>query len=289
MRKGLKTFFVDLVFIGPVLTAFTTIVLIPLIMGLFYSFTDWNGIGYTKIVGLQNFIRVLGDEKFIKAFLFTGKFTLVAVIVINLIGFSLALLVTRDIPATTFMRGVFYMPNLIGGLTLGFVWNFIFVEILPKLGEMLGVSFFNGWLSNATTGFWGLVILTGWQMSGYMMIIYIASLQSIPSDIIEASEIDGASAVQRLRYIILPLMSSAFTVSIFLTLSNTFKLYDQNIALTGGGPGDSTQMISMNIFNTAYLYDQNALGQAKAIIFLVIILVITLSQVYFSKKKEVQL
>lgn len=181
------------------------------------------------------------------------------------------------------------MPNLIGGLTLGFVWNFIFVEIFPAVGEKLGISFLNGWLADAKTGLWGLVILTTWQMSGYMMIIYIAALQNISADIIESARIDGAGFGMLLRKIMIPMVMPSFTVSIFLTLSNTFKLYDQNLALTGGGPGDSTTMISMNIYNTAYRYNQNALGQAKAIIFLLVVLTITLTQVYFSKKKEEQL
>lgn len=288
-KKRAKNFLVDVVFIGPVLFAFTMIVLIPLMKGIFLSFTDWNGMTYESFVGLKNFKNALADESFGRAFLFTFKFAAMAVVSINVVGFGLALLVTRNIKCSTFMRAVFYMPNLIGGLTLGFVWNFIFVEIFPVVGEKLGLSFLNGWLADGRTGLFGLVILTTWQMSGYMMIIYIAALQNIPSDIIESARIDGANFRQLLRKIMLPMVMPSFTVSIFLTLSNTFKLYDQNLALTGGGPGDSTAMISMNIYNTAYRYNQNALGQAKAIIFLLVVLAITLTQVYFSKKKEEQL
>lgn len=288
-RKSAKNLVTDIVFIGPVLFAFIMIVLIPLFQGVFYSFTDWDGMTYQSVVGLKNFKDALGDETFTNAFLFTFKFAVIAVCSINLVGFLLALLVTSKVKGASFMRGVFYMPNLIGGLTLGFVWNFIFVEIFPTIGEKLGVSFLSGWLTDAKTGLWGLVILTTWQMAGYMMIIYIAALQNIPTEIIESAKIDGAGAFQLLRYIKLPMVMPSFTVSIFLTLSNTFKLYDQNLALTGGGPGDATQMISMNIYNTAYLYNQNALGQAKAIIFLIVVMVITLTQVYFSKKKEEQL
>lgn len=288
-RKSAKNLVTDIVFIGPVLFAFIMIVLIPLFQGVFYSFTDWDGMTYQSVVGLKNFKDALGDETFTNAFLFTFKFAVIAVCSINLVGFLLALLVTSKVKGASFMRGVFYMPNLIGGLTLGFVWNFIFIEIFPTIGEKLGVSFLSGWLTDAKTGLWGLVILTTWQMAGYMMIIYIAALQNIPTEIIESAKIDGAGAFQLLRYIKLPMVMPSFTVSIFLTLSNTFKLYDQNLALTGGGPGDATQMISMNIYNTAYLYNQNALGQAKAIIFLIVVMVITLTQVYFSKKKEEQL
>lgn len=288
-KKRVRNFLTDMVFIGPVLFAFTMIVLIPLMKGIFLSFTDWNGMSYQFFVGLNNYKEALADKSFGRAFWFTFRFAAMAVISINVAGFGLALLVTRDIKCSTFMRAVFYMPNLIGGLTLGFVWNFIFVEIFPVIGEKTGLSFLGGWLADAETGLWGLVILTTWQMSGYMMIIYIAALQNIPSDIIESARIDGAGFGQMLRKIILPMVMPSFTVSIFLTLSNTFKLYDQNLALTGGGPGDSTTMISMNIYNTAYRYNQNALGQAKAILFLLVVLLITLTQVYFSKKKEEQL
>ena len=258
-KKRAKNFLVDVVFIGPVLFAFTMIVLIPLMKGIFLSFTDWNGMTYESFVGLKNFKNALADESFGRAFLFTFKFAAMAVISINVVGFGLALLVTRNIKCSTFMRAVFYMPNLIGGLTLGFVWNFIFVEIFPVVGEKLGLSFLNGWLADGRTGLFGLVILTTWQMSGYMMIIYIAALQNIPSDIIESARIDGAGFGALLRKIMIPMVMPSFTVSIFLTLSNTFKLYDQNLALTGGGPGDATTMISMNIYNTAYRYNQNAL------------------------------
>lgn len=288
-KKRARNLLVDVVFIGPVLFAFVMIVIIPLLKGIFYSFTDWDGLAYQSFVGLSNFKAVLADEAFGRAFLFTFKFAAIAVILINAVGFGLALLVTRNIGCSTFMRAVFYMPNLIGGLTLGFVWNFIFVEIFPIIGEKLGISLLSGWLTDSVTGLWGLVILTTWQMSGYMMIIYIAALQNIPSDIIESAKIDGAGFGQLLRKIMIPMVMPSFTVSIFLTMSNTFKLYDQNLALTGGGPGDATQMISMNIYNTAYLYNQNALGQAKAIIFLIVVLVITLTQVYFSKRREEQL
>lgn len=288
-KKRVRNFLADVVFIGPVLLAFTMIVLVPLMKGIFLSFTDWNGMTYQSFVGFKNFKNALTDQSFGRAFLFTFKFAAMAVILINVTGFSLALLVTRNIRCSTFMRAVFYMPNLIGGLTLGFVWNFIFVEIFPAVGEKLGISFLNGWLADAKTGLWGLVILTTWQMSGYMMIIYIAALQNISADIIESARIDGAGFGMLLRKIMIPMVMPSFTVSIFLTLSNTFKLYDQNLALTGGGPGDSTTMISMNIYNTAYRYNQNALGQAKAIIFLLVVLTITLTQVYFSKKKEEQL
>ena len=285
-RHKLLEFFTDVVFIGPALTAFFLIVIIPLVLGVFYSFTDWNGVRFNQVVGVTNYITVFNDPRFVSAFFRTFRFAGAAVVCINLIGFSLALLVTTAMPGTSIMRAVFYLPNLIGGLILGFIWNFIFVEVFPAIGGALGVNFLFGWLSNAQTGFWGLVILISWQMSGYMMVIYIAALQSIPADVVEAAAIDGANAIKKLKYITLPLVAPAFTISIFLTLANTFRMYDQNVALTGGGPGSSTQLVAMDIFQTAFVREQNAQGQAKAIIFLIVVMAITLSQVYFSKKKE---
>lgn len=289
MNKKLNTVISDIVFIGPVVAAFTAIVLIPLFVGIVMSFTNWNGVYFTKVVGFTNYIKALSDKSFLSAFWLTFRFSLAAVCTINFVGFSLALLVTQPIPGSSAMRGVFYLPNLIGGLTLGFVWNFIFVEIFPAIGKILGTAVLDGWLSDAATGFTGLVILTTWQMSGYMMVIYIAAISNIPVDLIEASMIDGASAWKRLTNITLPLVAPAFTISIFLTFSHSFKMYDQNLSLTGGGPGTSTQMVSMNIYNTAYTYDLNALGQAKAILFLIVVVCITLTQVYLGKKKEVQM
>ena len=181
------------------------------------------------------------------------------------------------------------MPNLIGGLILGFIWQFVFISAFTAIGEKVGIKALEGWLSTTKTGFWGLVILTAWQMSGYIMIIYIAHLESIPEDVLEAAKIDGATSFQRFRYIIFPLVAPAFTVSLFLTLSNSFKLYDQNLSLTGGAPYNSTQMVAMNIYNTAFVNNNMAFAQAKAVIFFIIIAIISLTQVYYNKKKEVEM
>lgn len=287
--KGSKLWFGGFVF--PILFAFIIVVIIPMFMGIYYSFTDWNGIiNDANWVGLNNYIEVLKNDKdFIDSFVFTAKFALVSVLAINFIGFGLALLVTRNSKLNNVLRSIFFMPNLIGGLILGFVWQFIFTKAFDSIGGKLGLSFLEGWLSTTSTGFWGLVILMSWQLSGYMMIIYIAALQSIPESLKEAAKIDGANALQRLKNIIIPLVAPAFTVGLFLTLSNSFKLFDQNLSLTNGGPHNSTQMLALNIYKTAFTFNKFGLAQAKAVMFLITVAVITLTQIYYSKKREVEM
>jgi raffinose/stachyose/melibiose transport system permease protein len=275
-------------FLTPVLLSLSLVVIVPLLLGLFYSFTNWNGLTFTGFIGFQNYIQIFQDESFINALWFTTKFTIACVILLNFIGLGLALLVTRNLKTKTFLRTIFFMPNLIGGLILGFIWQFIFINVFDAVGKMAGQDWLMGWLSNETTGFWGLVIITAWQMAGYIMIIYIAYLESVPQELVEASEMDGATSFQKFRYVIFPLVRPAFTVSMFLTLSNSFKIYDQNLSLTNGGPYDSTQMLAMNIVRTAFESNQMALGEAKAVIFFIIVAAIALTQVYYNKKREVE-
>ena len=278
-------------FVGPIVFAFSVVVIIPMFIGFYYSFTDWNGIvNDANWVGIKNYIEIFkNDGQMLDSFKFTVKFAIASVIMINFIGFGLALLVTNGRKSNNVLRSIFFMPNLIGGLILGFIWQFIFTKAFDAIGTKLSWSFLEGWLSTSTTGFWGLVILMSWQMSGYMMIIYIAALQNIPESLIEAAKIDGANAYHRLKNITVPLVMPAFTVGVFLTLSNSFKLYDQNLSLTGGGPYHSTEMLAMNIYKTAFTYNKLGLAQAKAVIFLITVAVITLTQMYFSKKKEVEM
>lgn len=279
------------VFVGPILFAFLLVVIVPMILGIYFSFTDWNGINNNAHwVGIANYIEVFsGDEEFLNAFMFTAKFATVSVILINLIGFCLALFVTKIEKFSGLLRSVFFMPNLIGGLILGFVWQFIFIKAFGYIGKEMGWEFFQGWLATTSTGFWGLAILMSWQMSGYMMVIYIAALQNIPESLIEAAKIDGATSLQRLRHITVPLVAPAFTIGLFLTLSNSFKLYDQNLSLTGGDPAHTTEMLAMNIYNTAFVFNNMGVAQSKAVIFLVTVSAITLTQIYYSKKKEVEM
>ena len=206
-----------------------------------------------------------------------GKFSWVA----------LALFVTQRFKGATLLRGIFFMPNLIGGLLLGFTWQFIFVSIFEAISKATGWSSFEGWLSNPQTGFAGLLILTVWQLSGYMMIVYIAQIEQIPQDVQEAAQIDGANKWQMLKSIILPLMMPAFTIGLFLSISNSFKMFDQNLALTQGGPYKSTEMISLNIYNSAFGTNEFGLAQAKAIIFMIVVAAIGVTQLVITKRKEV--
>jgi len=276
-------------FLTPVLLALGLVVIVPFIYGFVYSFTNWNGMTATEFLGLKNYLTLFKDTEFRSAIWFTTKFAVVAIILLNIFGLGLAVLVTRKIRSNNFLRTIFFMPNLIGGLILGFIWQFIFISVFGNLGDLLGIEALNGWLSTTTTGFWGLVILTTWQMAGYIMIIYIAYLENIPRELIEAAEVDGASSLQKFRHITFPLVAPAFTISMFLTLSNSFKIYDQNLSLTNGGPFNSTQMVAMDIVKTAFTENKMAYAQSKAVIFFIIVAAVAITQVYYNKKREVDL
>lgn len=276
-------------FLAPVLIAMIAVVIVPLVYGVGYSFTDWNGIDDPKVVGIKNYLKLVKDENFRNSLWFTAKFAVVSIFFINAFGLGLAMIVTQNIKSSKILRTIFFMPNLIGGLILGFIWQFIFIKAFSAMGTLFGIESMKGWLATTETGFWGLVILMSWQMAGYIMVIYIAHLESIDQELIEAAEIDGANAWQRFRHIIFPLIAPAFTVSMFLTLSNSFKLYDQNLSLTAGGPYNSTQMVAMNIYNTAFSENLMAYAQAKAVVFFIIVAAISLTQVYINKKREVEM
>lgn len=279
-------------FLAPALISFVLVVFIPMIIGFFYAFTNWNGIVGSKIefVGFQNFIDIFTrDNSFLHAFGFTALFSVCAVVLVNLVGFLLALLVTQPFKGATLLRGVFFMPNLIGGLLLGFTWQFIFVSIFEALSKTTGWSALSGWLSNPETGFIGLLILTVWQLSGYMMIVYIAQIQQIPESVKEAARIDGADGWNMLKGIVLPLMMPAFTIGLFLSISNSFKMFDQNLALTQGGPYKSTEMLALNIYNSAFGANEFGFAQAKAIVFMIVVAAIGVTQLVITKKKEVEM
>ena len=276
-------------FLTPVILSLSLVILVPFVYGFIYSFTNWNGMAATEFLGFQNYITLFKDAEFRASIWFTTKFAICSVILLNFLGLGLALLVTRNLKTNNLMRTVFFMPNLIGGLILGFIWQFIFISVFGNLGDLLGIEALTGWLSTTATGFWGLVILTSWQMAGYIMIIYIAYLENIPKDLLEAAEIDGATSFQRFRNITFPLVAPAFTVSMFLTLSNSFQIYDQNLSLTNGGPFNSTQMVAMNIVKTAFTENKMAFAQSKAVIFFIIVAAVAITQVYYNKKKEVDM
>ncbi|RSL35369.1 sugar ABC transporter permease [Salibacterium salarium] len=276
-------------FLTPVILGLGIVVVIPFVYGFIFSFTNWNGLVATEFLGFQNYINLFQEDEFMNSVVFTVQFAVVTVILLNIFGLGLALIVTRNIKTNNLLRTVFFMPNLIGGLILGFIWQFIFVSVFGDIGNMFGIEGMQGWLSTTNTGFWGLVILTAWQMAGYIMIIYIAYLENIPKDLIEAAKIDGANGLQRFKNVTFPLVAPAFTVSMFLTLSMAFKIYDQNLSLTNGGPFNSTQMVAMEIVRTAFSDNQMAYAQSKAVIFFLIVAVIALTQVYYNKKREVEM
>lgn len=290
--KSLKRNLFFWLFLLPALFFFINVVVIPFIMGIVYSFTDWNGFSFagSNFVGMKNYVRIFSDKQFLSSFLLTFKYSIVMVLTVNVIGFFLALLVTQNMKSSNALRAVFFMPNLIGGLILGFIWQFIFSQLFVQLGQALHLQgvFFN-WLTNPATSFWSLIIVGTWQMAGYVMIIYIAGLQSIPGDVIEASNIDGASPFKRLTKIILPLAMPSFTISLFVTLSNAFKQYDTNLSLTNGGPYNTTQLVAMNIYQTAFKHSEYVQAQCKSIVFFLVIMIITVVQVYLTSKREVEM
>ncbi|ERJ13360.1 carbohydrate ABC transporter permease [Haloplasma contractile] len=287
MRSYKRVYFL---FIAPVLIAFTLFMIIPFLLSIYYSFTDWRGIEFTaSITGIDNYKRILTDEGFIRAFWFTFKFSIINILAVNSIAFLLAFILTRKIRGKDIFRTIFFIPNLIGGLILGYIWQFIFNGIILPffyLGKF-GITSEIGLNSDPKFGFWGLVVLSAWQMAGYMMVIYIAAIQNIPKELVEASDIDGATLGQKIRHIVIPLIMPAVTISLFLTASNSFKLFDQNLALTEGGPAGKTEMLALSIYNAGGT-GRYGLAQAQAIVFFVLVSLITLIQVGISKRKEVE-
>ncbi len=279
MEKSIKRYFP--VFLGPTFLAFLIGFIVPFLMGLYLSLCDFRTVTDAKFIGLGNFVRAFQDGGFAHAFWFTALFTVTTLILINVIAFAVALVLTREIRGTNIFRTVFFMPNLIGGIVLGYVWQLIFNGILSRYDLALKIS--------AKYGFWGLVILICWQQIGYMMIIYIAGLQSIPGDLNEAAEIDGANGWQRLWNVTIPNMMPSITICTFLTLTNGFKLFDQNLSLTAGEPMKQTEMLALNIYNTFYgRVGYQGVGQAKAVVFFILVVSLGLIQLKMTRSKEVQ-
>ena len=272
------------VFLLPTLAAFIIGFIWPFIWGIYLSFHKFTTISKTTFVGFSNYVKVFEDATFVNAFWFTAKFTIVSTIVINVIAFMLALALTRGLKGTNVFRTVFFLPNLIGGIVLGYIWQILLNGILTNMGLPLLAL-------NANYGFWGLIILMCWQQIGYMMIIYIAGLQNVPGDLLEAASIDGATSFQTLIKVKLPMVMPSITICSFLTLTNSFKLFDQNLALTGGEPAKASQMLALNIYDTFYARSGpqwKGIGQAKAVVFFLLVIVIALVQLYFTRRKEVQ-
>lgn len=279
MEKAIKRYFP--IFVLPTMIAFTLGFIIPFVEGVYLSFCKFTTVNDAKFIGFANYAKAFADETFVHAFWYTAAFTVVSVILINVLAFAVALLLTKGFKGTNIFRTVFFMPNLIGGIVLGYIWQLLLNGILMKFSCTLTYS--------STYGFWGLIILMCWQQIGYMMIIYIAGIQNIPGELIEAAEIDGATKWQILKKVTIPMVMPSITVCTFLTLTNSFKLFDQNLALTNGEPSKMSEMLALNIFNTFYgRTGYEGVGQAKAVIFFILVTVIALTQNYLTRRKEVQ-
>lgn len=279
-NKMMKKYFP--VFVLPTLLAFTIGFIVPFIMGVYLSFCKFTTVTDAKFVGLQNYVKIFTEDgTFGHALWYTTAFTVVSVVLINVIGFAVALLLTKKIKGTNIFRTVFFMPNLIGGIILGYVWQLLLNGLLLQINKTLTYS--------SVYGFWGLVILMCWQQIGYMMIIYIAGIQNIPGELIEAAQIDGANKGQLLKNVIIPMVMPYITICTFLTLTNSFKLFDQNLALTNGEPSNMSEMLALNIYNTFYgRTGWEGVGQAKAVIFFILVGAIAMIQNRLTRSKEVQ-
>ena len=279
MQKTLKRYFP--IFVLPTLIAFSFAFIIPFVMGVYLSFCKFKTITNAQFVGLDNYIKIFADKDFVNAFGFTLKFSVVSIVTINVFAFILALALTRKIKGTNLFGTVFFMPNLIGGIILGYIWQQMINAVLLKYETTL--------VANPTYGFWGLIILMNWQMIGDMMIIYVAGLQNVPTDLIEAAEIDGATSLQTLFKVKIPMVMPSITICLFLTVSNSFKLFDQNLALTAGAPSKKTAMLALDIYNTFYGRSGfEGVGQAKAVLFFIVVAVIALGQLVLTRRKEVE-
>ena len=288
-------------FLFPSVFAFCMVIVIPFFMGIYYSFTNWNAITGTAVewVGFKNYIAIMHDITFLNSFLVTVAYAIMSIVVLNVCAFFMAILVTAKLNFSKIYRAGFFLPNLIGGLVLGYIWQFIFNNVIPSFGGMIGFTWLqeNQFLANRYLALLAIVIVGTWQYAGYIMMIYIAAIQTIPDSYLEAAEIDGATFGQKLKNIIFPLVAPAFTVSLFLTLVNSFKQFDVNFALTAGGPSAmfmdkaimSNEFLALNIYKTAFSYRQLAQGQAKAIIFFFVLAIISLIQVRANKKKEIEM
>ena len=282
MEKAIRKYWP--IFLLPTVCAFIIGFVIPFVQGLYLSLCKFQTVNKTTFVGLSNYSKAIADTLFQESFWLTVRFTLISTLLINVFALTVALLLTRKIRGTNLFRTVFFMPNLIGGIVLGYIWQILFNCVLSLLGKPLLTL-------NATYGFWGLIILMCWQQIGYMMIIYIAGLQAIPSDYIEAATIDGASPWQTLWKVKLPNLMPSITICLFLSLTNGFKLFDQNLALTGGEPAHASELIALNIYQTFYFRSGaqwKGIGQAKAVLFCIIVVAISLIQLKATRSKEVQ-
>lgn len=289
---------VNILFVAPCVLTFLMVIVIPFFFGLYYSLTNWNGVSDdVMFVGLKNFSNLMASPDFVYSFLITIAYTLINIVFINIVSFVLSLVVTSKIKRRNFYRSGFFVPYLIGGIVLGYIWQFILNNILVEIGTTYGIQFFQtSFLSLPHTVIWTMAVVNTWQYAGYIMLIFVAAIQSIPSSLMEAANVDGASYFSRVIHILMPMMANAFTISIFLTLTTSFKQFDMNLTLTNGGPATrfmdtpikASQLLAMNIFNTATA-NRMAEAQAKAVVLFLALLVVSLIQVTVNKRKEVEM
>ncbi len=295
MKKNRVT---NILFVAPCVLAFIMIIVIPFFFGLYYSLTNWNGVSNdVKFVGFKNFKLLMTTPDFLFSFLITVGYTLINIVFVNVVSFILSLIVTSKLRRRNFYRSGFFVPYLIGGIVLGYIWQFLLNNILVDLGNSLSIGFLQtSFLSKPNTVIWMMAVVNTWQYAGYIMLIFVAAIQSIPASLMEAASVDGAPFVSRVRHILMPMMANAFTISIFLTLTTSFKQFDMNLTLTNGGPATrfldtpvkASQLLAMNIFNTATA-NKMAEAQAKAVVLFVALLVVSLIQVSVNKRKEVEM
>lgn len=279
MEKAIKRYFP--IFVLPTMIAFTIGFIAPFLLGIYLSFCKFTTVTDARFVGLSNYTKILSDATFVHSMWYTALFTVVSVVLINVLAFLVAMLLTKGIRGTNIFRTVFFMPNLIGGIILGYIWQLLLNGILAHYSRTLTYS--------SVYGFWGLIILMCWQQVGYMMIIYIAGIQNIPGELVEAAKIDGATSLQVLKNVTIPMVMPSITICTFLTLTNGFKLFDQNLALTNGAPSRMSEMLALNIYNTFYgRTGYEGVGQAKAVVFFLIVAVIAMAQNRLTRSKEVQ-
>lgn len=274
----------------PGMFCFFAVVIIPFLYGVYLTLTDWNGVSSVKnFVWFDNFASVLKDTQFWSSLLLTFKYVIFVVIIVNVLAFGIAYLLTRGIKGQNFFRAGFFTPNLIGGLVLGYIWQFVFSRVFVGVGEAIGWSLFeSSWLSDPSLAFAALVLVSVWQLSGYMILIYVAGFMGLNQDVMEAASIDGATGWVKLKSIILPLMMSSITICLFLTLSRAFMVYDVNLSLTAGAPYGTTEMAAMHVYEKAFTSRQFGVGQAEALILFVIVAIISGIQVYITKRQEVE-
>ncbi len=288
--RGFKSLGQYMLYAGVSTVVFIVVMIVPFLYGVFLTFTDWNGLAESfNMVGINNYLEVAQDKEFWSSLWLTIKYVFFVVVITNSIAFALAYFLTSGIKFQNALRSGFFTPNLIGGIVLGFVWQFLFSNVLVSIGKANEIAIFSSsWLGNPDKAFWTLVIVQVWQLSGYLMIIYVAGFSNIPNSVVEAAKIDGAEGFRKIFNIILPLMVNAFTISVFLSLQRAFMVYDLNLSLTNGGPFNSTRLVSMYVYNKAFLAQEYGIGQAEAFVMFVIVATITTIQVKYSKSKEVE-